>query len=293
MVRDLNRCECPIYLRPEGVSGKAGYRRARARKADHHSGNPDDAGQHVERRLHCVQEGCSAQLGELGALRAKSMRRPRSTWPVSPSPGHAATRGMTTAWVTGRARTEQPTIDSGDRESECSSQFAGAVVDSRCDTLLLVGSRTHDRSRCRCGAQPDSAAEHQQRPGQFDVSRVKTEVIQTQEANRHGRTSRGKPQGADLVSAGTRTTTLTQSQRGDQWRQRQRSLQRGVAQHQLAVLHQEEEESEGRQEQHHDRRRTGRELGIGEQPDLEQRMAPADFDEPDTAANATPATMQL
>ena len=30
MVRHLNRCECPFYQRPEGVSGTAGYRRAPA-----------------------------------------------------------------------------------------------------------------------------------------------------------------------------------------------------------------------------------------------------------------------
>src|ERR1700687_2428345 len=69
-------------------------------------------------------------------------------------------------------------------------------------------------------------------------------------------------------------------------------MQRGVAQHQLGILHKQVEEPEVGQEQHRDRRRTGGKIGPAEQPDVEQRMGSPKFEEAEYHAIVTPPATQ-
>jgi hypothetical protein len=108
---------------------------------------------------------------------------------------------------------------------------------------------------------------------------VQAEALQAQEADRHCGQFEEKHKAQTQFRQIPEGESRQESQSDDQRRQRHRGLQRCVAQYQLAVLHEEEEESEGGQEQHRDRRGASREFGIAKQADFEQRMTAPAFDE--------------
>ena len=116
------------------------------------------------RNADSARSASRAPCGPMRSATARAWARESSAASRTCSGKPASARSECLVVLRGEYRT-------GDGDADRGADLPRRVVDRRCDALLLVGHRVHDRGSGWCNAQADAGAGDQERPHEVDVGR--------------------------------------------------------------------------------------------------------------------------
>ena len=244
---------------------------------DGYGGGRDDDGGDGERGGHAVHEGGSHGLEQGVGCASDAVRD-------GDAGGGGVTDGVDGLGGEGVRRRQGVPVGravdrSHDGDAEGGADFAGGVVGRGGDALLLRGQGGDDRAGAGGAGEPDADSGDDQPQEESPVGGAGVEAGHEGHAGGEGDQAAGHD-GAEAHPAHEAGRQLGGRQHHHCDRdERDRTVQRAVAQDELQELEPDEEEAEHRHELHDDRQGAGGEPAQGEQARIEQRLVlsePAD-----------------